>query len=152
MSGGMSDANIAAANTAMGNYFAVGDILHTQPVNPMLPGSATGASQDARNYGMTLAAMSQYAQGLNMTVSSAMVTAMMGDAVDGLMDGRKGGSQIAMPMGGMMGSSMMAPTAATSGLGAAMTAFMNSAANVSGMTAAGMAALIQKLTNSDGEL
>ncbi len=152
MSGGMSDANIAAANTAMGNYFAVGDILHTQPVNPMLPGSATGASQDARNYGMTLAAMSQYAHGLNMTVSSAMVTAMMGDAVDGLMDGRKGGSQIAIPMGGMMGSNMMASTAATSGLGAAMTAFINSATNVSGVTAAGMAALIQRLSNSDGRL
>jgi hypothetical protein len=152
MSGGMSDANIAAANTAMGNYFLVGDILHTQPMNPMLPGSATGASQDARNCGMTLAAMSQYAKGLTMTVSSAMVTAMMGDAVDGLMDGKKGGSPIAMPMGGMMGSSMMASTAGTSGLGAAMTDFMNSAANASGMTATDMAALIQKLTNSDGRL
>ncbi len=152
MSGGMSDTNISAANAAVGNYFAVGDILHTQPVNPMVPGSATGASQDARNYGMALAAMSQYAKGLNMTASSAMVTALMNDAVDGLMDGRKGGSQIAMPMGGMMGSSMMASTAGTGGLGAAMAAFMNSAANVSGMTAVDMAALIQKLTNSNGHL
>lgn len=152
MSDGMSDANIAAANAAMGNYFAVGDILYTQPMNPMLPGSAPGASHDARNYGMTLAAMSQYAQGMNMPVSSGMVTALMGDAVDGLMDGRKGGSPIAMPMGGMMGSNTMAPTAATSGLGAALTAYLNSAANVSGVTAAGMAALIQKLTNSDGKL
>lgn len=152
MNGGMSDTNIAVANTAVGNYFAVGDILHTQPMNPMLPGSATGASQDARNYGMTLAAISQYAKGLNMTVSSAMVTSMMNDAVDGLMDGRKDSSQIAMSMGGMMGSNMMASTAGTSGLGAAMTAFMNSTANVSGVTAADMGTLIQKLTNSDGHL
>lgn len=152
MGGGMSETTISAANIAIGSYFAVGDIVHTQPVNPMLPGSATGAGQDARNYGMTLAAMSQYAKGLNMTVSSAMVTAMMSDAVDGLMDGRKGGSQIAMTMGGMMGSSEMASTAGTSGLGIAMTAFMNSTANVSGITATDMAALMQKLTNSDGHL
>ncbi len=152
MSGGMSDANMAAANTAVGNYFAVGDILHTQPVNPMLPGSAAGASQDERNYGMTLAAMSQYAKGLNMAVSATMVTAMMSDAVDGLMDGRMGGSPIAMPMGGMMGSGMMSSTAGTSDLGAAMATFMGSAANASGMTAQDMAALIQKLANVDGHL
>jgi len=152
MTGGMTDTNIMAANTAMGNYFSVSDILKTQPMNPMVAGSGTNASQDARNYGMTLAAMSQYAKNLNMTVSSAMVTAMMSDAADGVMDGKKGGTQISMSMGGMMGSSMMAPAAGTSALGAAMTAFMNSAANASGMTAADMAALIQKLTNSDGHL
>jgi len=152
MAGGMTDANIVVANMAVGNYFSVGDIVKTQPMNPMVTGSGANASQDARNYGMTLAAMSQYAKSLNMTVSSAMVTAMMGDATDGVMDGRKSGTQISMSMGGMMGSGMMAPTAATSALGAAMTAFMNSAANASGMTAAEMAALIQKLLNSDGHL
>jgi hypothetical protein len=152
MAGGMTEANIVAANIAMGTYFSVGDILKTQPMNPMVAGSGTNASHDARNYGMTLAAMSQYARNLDMTVSSAMVTAMMGDAADGVMDGKKGSSQIPMSMGGMMGSHMMAPTAATSALGAAMTAFMNSAANASGMTVAEMAALIQKLSNSDGHL
>lgn len=152
MPAGMTDANIVAANIAMGNYFSVGDILKTQPMNPTVAGSGVNASQDARNYGMTLAAMSQYAKNLNMSVSSAMVTAMMSDASDGIMDGKKGGSQISMSMGGMMGSSMMAPTAATSALSAAMTAFMSSAANASRMTAAEMAALIQKLANSDGRL
>ena len=101
---------------------------------------------------MTLAAMSQYAKGLNMTSSSSMVTAMMDDAADGVMDGKKGGSQISMSMGGMMGSGVMAPAAGTSGLGAAMSTFMNSAANASGMTAADMAALVQKLTHSDGHV
>jgi len=152
LSGGMTDANIAAANAAMGSYFSVSDILHTQPMNPMVAGAAAGSSQDARNYGMTLAAMSQFAKSVSMTVSSAMVTAMMSDASDGVMDGKKGGNQISMSMGGMMGTSMMASTAGTSGLAAAMTSFMNSSANASGMTAADMAALIQRLTNSDGHL
>lgn len=152
MAGGMTDANITAANMAMGNYFAVGDIRKTQPMNPVVSGAAANASPEARNYGMTLAAMSQYAKSLYMPVSSAMVTAMMGDAADGVMDGKQGTTQISMSMGGMMGASMMAPTAGTSALGSAMAAFMNSAANASGMTAAEMAALIQKLTNADGHL
>ena len=60
MSGGMTPANIAAANTAMGNYFSLNDILYTRPMNPLTSGSGTGATQDMRNYGMVLAAMSQY--------------------------------------------------------------------------------------------
>jgi len=51
-----------------------------------------------------------------------------------------------------MGHAMMAPTAGKSGLATAMTGFMNSAANASGMTAADMAALILKLTNCDGHI
>src|SRR5512143_4000936 len=37
MAGGMTEANIAAANTQIGNYFMVSDILHTQPMNPLVP-------------------------------------------------------------------------------------------------------------------
>ena len=152
MTGGMTDTNIAAANAAMGSYFIVNDILHVQPMNPLTTGSGTGASQDARNYGMTLAAMSQYAKTLNMSISSAMVTAMMNDASDGSMDGRKGVSQISMSMGGMMGTSMMSATAGTNGLATAMTDFMGSAANASGVTAADMTVLTQKLANSNGHI
>ncbi len=61
MSGGMSPANITAANTAMGNYFSVNNILYTHPMNPLTPGSGSGATQEMRNYGIVLAAMSQYA-------------------------------------------------------------------------------------------
>ena len=150
MSCGMTDANIAAANAAMGNYFQIGDILHVQPLNPLVAGSGAGASQAAKNYGMTLAAMSEYAKGLGMPVSSAIVTAMMSDAADGVMDGMMGGNSISMPMGGMMGGGMMASTAGTSGLSTAMTNFMNSAANLSGMKPADMATLMQKLATSDG--
>ncbi|MBK6599955.1 MAG: hypothetical protein IPG25_19530 [Proteobacteria bacterium] len=62
LSGGMTDANIAAANTAVGTYFMVSDILHVQPMNPLVSGSGSTASQDAINYGMAMAAMSQYAR------------------------------------------------------------------------------------------
>ena len=44
MAGGLTDANIAAANAAVGNYYMVHDILHTQPINPLVPGSAAGAT------------------------------------------------------------------------------------------------------------
>ncbi len=152
MSGGMTDANIAAANTAMGNYFLVSDILHVQPMNPLIAGSGAGVSQDARNYGMTLAAMSQYAKTLNMTVSSTLVTAMMNDAWDGVMNGKKGTGQISMAMGGMMGTKMMASGAGTSGLASAMTVFMSSAVNASGLSAADMAALMLQLASSDGQI
>ncbi len=75
MAGGMTDTNIAAANTAMGSYFSVTDIVRVQPMNPLVQGAGASASQDAQNYGMTLAAMSKYAQTQGMSYSSAMVTA-----------------------------------------------------------------------------
>lgn len=152
MTGGMTDANIAAANAAMGSYFSVSDVLRVAPMNPLVPGSGTGASQDARNYGMTLAAMSQYAKNLNVAVSSAMVTALMNDALDGMMDGKKGSAPVSMTMGGMMGNSAMPSNAGTSGLASAMATFVNSAGNVSGLTTAHMTELMQKLSASNGRL
>jgi hypothetical protein len=96
--------------------------------------------------------MSQYAKTLNMTVSSALVTAMMNDASDGIMNGKKDGSQVAMAMGGMMGTSNMAATAGSSSLSTAMAAFMSSSANASGLTATDMLTLMQKLANSNGQI
>jgi len=150
MTGGMTDANIASANAAMGNYFSISDVLRVAPMNPLVPGSGTGAGPDARNYGMTLAAMSQYAKNLNMAVSSAMVTALMNDASDGMMDGKKGSAPVSMTMGGMMGTSAMASNAGTSGLASAMMTFVNSAGNMSGVTATDMSGLTQKLSTSNG--
>jgi hypothetical protein len=154
MDGGMTEANIAAANLAMGHYFDVSDILHVVPLNPMMAGSGLGASQDARNYGMTLAAMSQYAKSLNLPFSSTLMSAMMDDARDGVLDGKNGLGQIGMGMGmgAMMANSMMTANAGTSSLALAMTSFMNSAANLSGLTAADMAALLQKLNGSSGKI
>lgn len=152
MTGGMTDANIAAANTTMGNYFSVTDILHTQPMNPTVAGASAGASTDARNYGMTVAAMSQSAKTLNMTSSSALVTAMMNDAVDGFMNGRMGANPVSMAMGAGMGQGAMASASGTSSLAIAMTNFMNSSVNMSGLTIADMTALMQKLIASNGSI
>lgn len=168
MSGGLTDSNIAAANAAVGNYFMVHDILHTQPINPLVPGSAAGATPDMINYGMALAAMSQYAKGAGMSSSSGFVTAMMNDASDGVIDGKASGTQVTMgggmaargtttTGGGMMGagvtgSSMMDPDAGRAGLSTAMTDFMNSSLNRSGVSAASMTTLMQQLRDGTGQL
>lgn len=152
MSGGMTDANIVAANAAVGSYFMAGDILHVHPMDPLSAGSAATASTDAKHYGMVVAAMSQYAKDMNMPVSSTFVTAMMRDAADGVMDAMIDGMSIVMPMGGMMGQNMMQSIAGTSGLATAMANFMGSGFNVSGATATDMFALMQKLGSSDGQL
>jgi hypothetical protein len=152
MPGGMIDANVMAANAAVGNYFMVSDILHTQPMNPSVPGSAAMATQDMRNGGAVIGAMSQYAGGLTMPMSYSFVTAMMDDATDGMMNGKVNGSPIAMSMGTMMGPTMMQSNAATSGLATAMSSFMGSAANRSGASAGDVTPLIQKLNSSSGLL
>ncbi|HEX9135764.1 MAG TPA: hypothetical protein VF905_02315 [Nitrospirota bacterium] len=147
MAGGMTDANITAANAAMGNYFMVNDILHTQPMNPLVSGSSGTATQDMKNYGMAIAAMSQSAKDMGMTSSSSMVTAMMNDASDGVMNGMMGSTPVMM--GGMMtGSSVMATTAGTSGLATEMSTFITSTLNKSGVTATDMQALMNQLTSS----
>ncbi len=151
MTGGITPASITSANAAIGAYFSVGDILHTVPMNPMVAGSGTGTSQDAKNYGMTIAAMSQYAMSIGMPHSSGIVTAMMDDASDGVMDGKMGATPITMG-GGMMGGTMMQATAGTTGLATAMTAFVGSAANKSGVTMSDMQALVNQLTAASGQV
>jgi hypothetical protein len=61
MAGGMAEANITSANTAVGNYFMVNDIRHTQPMDPLVHGSGFTASPEMKNCGMTITAMSQEA-------------------------------------------------------------------------------------------
>jgi hypothetical protein len=151
MSGGMMDANINAANTAVGGYFMMTDILHTACLDPTVPGSGAAASTDQRNCGIAIAAMSQYAKEQGMSMSYSFVTDMMDDAADGMMNGMMGGTQISMG-GGMMGGGMMQSNAGTTGLATSMTNFMGSAANRCGLTSADMNALIQKLAASDGKI
>jgi hypothetical protein len=147
MAGGMTGTNITAANTAIGNYFMVNDILHTQPMNPLVSGASSTATQDMQNYGMAIAAMSQSAKDMGMTSSSSMVTAMMNDASDGVMNGLTGTTPIMM--GGMMGgSSMMTTTAGTSGLATEMATFITSTLNMSGVTMTDMQTLMDKLASS----
>ena len=154
MAGGMTETNITAANTAVGTYFMVNDILHTQPMNPLVSGSGIGADTNMRNYGMTIAAMSQEAATLGMPFSSGMITAMMDDASDGTMNGMMGSTTISMSgMGGMMGGGMMSSTAGTSDLATAMTTFINNTAvNKSGLATTDMQTLITKLNGSNGTI
>ena len=154
MTGGMTAANITTTNTAVGTYFSVSDILRTMPMDPTVAGSGSGATQDAKNYGMSMAAMSQYAKTIGMTTSSSgMVTAMMNDASDGVMNGMMGATAISMAgMGGMMAGSMMQGPAGTSGLATAMSAFVGSSMNRSGASVTDMQALINKLTASNGTI
>lgn len=98
MPGGMNQMNINRANSAFGNYFGVSDMTTTHPMDPTMNGSGASATQDMRNHGMAMAAMSQYAKNIGMPHSSGMVTAMMNDASDGRMDGMMTGQS------GMMGS------------------------------------------------
>ncbi len=153
MAGGMTAANIATANAAVGSYFSVSDILHTVPMSPLVPGAGAGATQDMKNYGMTIAAMSQYAKTIGMTTSSSgIVTAMMKDASDGVMDGMMGSASISMGgMGGMMGGGMQS-TAGTTGLATAMSQFVGSAMNESGVQISDMQPLIDKLSTSGGAI
>lgn len=153
LAGGMTDANITTANSSVGNYFLVNDILHTMPMDPLVQGSGTGASADAKNYGMAIAGMSQYAHMVGMTASSGMVTVMMDDASDGVMNGMMGGTAISMTgMGGMMGGALMQPTAGTTALATAMTQFMTSGMNKSGVTQSDVQPLLDKLSTSNGTL
>ncbi|MEY2919371.1 MAG: hypothetical protein RL261_676, partial [Pseudomonadota bacterium] len=150
MSGGMTDANITAANTNVGKYFMVTDIVHNVPMNPLTSGSGNAATQDQINYGMALAAMSQYAQSQSMSSSSAMVTAMMNDATDGVMNGKMGGSDVMM--GGMNMSMTLPSTAGTSGMAGAMSNFVTSAQNHSGVAAATVQPLMNQLNGSNGQM
>ena len=156
MTGGMTAANIDAANAAVGSSSMVNDIIHTPPINPLVPGSGTaqGADQNRKNYGMAIAALSQYASMLGMPDSSGIVTAMMDDASDGVMNGMMGGSPVSLSgMGGMMSGGNMLSTAGTGSLTTAMTMFMNTTAvNRSGLTTSMMNALITRLNMSTGQL
>jgi hypothetical protein len=139
----------------VGNYFMVTDILLTTPMNAAVSGSGGTATTAMKNYGIAIAAMSQYAQTNGMTDPAALITAMMNDASDGIMNGMMGGTSITMGGmgGGMMGGgTMMQSTAGTSGLAAAMTAFMGSTMNKSGLTATDMQALLSQLNSSNGTI
>ena len=84
---------------------------------------------------------------MKMTSSSSMVTAMVNDASDGVMNGLMGSTPVMM--GGMMaGSSMMITTAGTSDLATEMAGFIVSAMNVSGVTLTDMQTLVDKFTTS----
>lgn len=151
MAGGMSNANIASANAAIGCYFMLGDILRVHPMNPLTPGSGNSSAPDARNYGMAIASMSQLAAGLGMPFASGMVTAMMDDVSDGRLNGMMGNAAVMMG-GGMMGGTPWPSYGGTSGMSNAMAQFVRSSMNRSGLTVQDMQGLINRLMVSSGEM
>jgi hypothetical protein len=150
MSGGLSTTNITTANMRVGAaYMGPGmDILMTHPIDPTKEGSANGASIDAKNYGMILAAMSQQAQRLGMTTTSAtFVTAMHEDAADGVMNGMMDGTPVTMKgMTGMVNGPHMTAATGSGDLATAMATFVHGPMNRSGVTSANeMQELIEQL-------
>lgn len=153
MTGGMSQANAATANTAVGNFYGVADILQTRPMDPSLNGMGATATVDQRNYGLCLAAMSQYAATLGLANTTALVTGLMGDAADGIMNGMSGGTGMMLDQNMMGGGGMtMSATAGYAGMATAMQTFLNSAMNHSGITAATMQTMIQQLSSANGHM
>lgn len=150
MSGGLSTTNITTANMRIGTaYLGAGiDIVMTHPIDPTKVGSANGASIDARNYGMILAAMSQQAQRLGMTATSAtLVTALHEDAADGVMNGMMDGTPVTMKgMNGMANGPHMTAATGSGDLATAMATFVHGPMNRSGVTGANeMQELIEQL-------
>jgi len=58
----------------------VSNILETVPMNAAVLGSGGTATVDMKNYGVAIAAMSQYAQTISMTDPAALILSMMNDA------------------------------------------------------------------------
>jgi len=121
-------------------------------MDPTVASSAGAAGADARNYGMAIAAMSQYAHAIGMTSSSGIVTAMANDASDGVMDGMMASSTISMSGMGGMTSGTMEHGAGATGLSAAMGDFIASSMNRAGVTLAEMQPLMTQLSSSNGQL
>ena len=149
--GGLSVANIVAANAAVGRYFMVDDILHTRPIDPLAPGSAAGASQAMVNYGMVLAGISQFSRDMSIPVSSRLAVALMNDARDGVMDGLAGDATLTI-LRAPLGGGLPRADAGSTGLAAAMQEFMASPLNRSGAAPAAVAPLVQQLGTLGGRL
>ena len=105
MPGGLTAANINAANQEIGAYFGDLDILNTQPINPLVLDSAAGASPSAINYGLILAGLSQQAKILGLSDPFDLVIALAQDSNDGIFDGLSGTEIISLD-----GSSMNSTT------------------------------------------
>jgi len=79
------------------------------------------------------------------------------DASDGVMNGMMGSTPISMSGmggmgGGMMGGSTMQPGAGTTGIATAMSAFVASTRNVSGVPIGDMQPFVDRLAASNGTI
>ena len=126
MSGGLTAANINAANQQTGAYFGGLDILNTKPINPLINNSASGATQKAIDYGLVLAGISKEAQTLNLTNPFELVTALTQDYSDGVFNGLADSTPV------QMNGFAVIPTIGTADLSTAISSFSASNSNSSG--------------------
>jgi len=142
--GGAVGLSITRANTQIGNYFGIANILTTIP-DDLSAGTVVGGTT-AANLGALLAAISQSANTLGVNPTD-LVEALARDLQDGVFDGQDSVGAIAL------GAGNLSSTAAQGDLAAALTTFLGSPANQSGLVAADFAALINRLqTNVDNTL
>ena len=73
MFGGMTESNVTESHQAVGDFFDVTDILYTAPMDATLNGSGSTVDLDMMNYGMSLAAMPEYASMQGVTNSSDFI-------------------------------------------------------------------------------
>lgn len=138
--GGLTAANIDAANQQVSAHFGLPDILSTQPINPIAPDSANGATQDAINYGLILAGFSEEAMTLGLTNPFELVTDLVQDFSDGSFDGIAGSTPI------QLNGSTMNPAAGTVDLATAIDSYSGDTShNLSGGTVS--SSLVTTITN-----
>lgn len=141
--GGNVALSIARSNTETGNWFGIPDLISTAPAD--LAGGPVAVVDAAAEYGAILAGISQLA--LSLTVASDQLSVALAlDAADGALDGMDGATPVPL------GAGNLSPTAAQADLANAITAFLASAANNSGLTAADFAALIARLNSRPDQL
>ena len=111
MPGGLTASNILAANQQISSHFGGIDILNTQPINPLVPGSASEASENAINYGLILAGLSQQTKTLGVSNPFDLFNALAQDLSDGICDGKSGMEDVKLsgfPMNPAIGSILLA--------------------------------------------
>lgn len=101
---------ISNANSSIGQYFGITDIINTPVIDPTVSGSASGAAQTSIDYSLVLAGISQYAASNGITNPFELVTALANDASDGAFDGKQGTAQLTA------GGVNLSSSAASSGL------------------------------------
>jgi len=126
--GGLTVTNIDAANSRVGTYFGGINILTTLPIDPTVSGSAKGVAQASIDYGLVLAGMSEEAKTMQLSDAFDLVTAFVQDFSDGSFNGQAGA--VAVQVEG----TPLDPSAGTTRLASAVSAFSASPLNKSGGT------------------
>ncbi|MGZ3723058.1 MAG: hypothetical protein ACXVA9_09020, partial [Bdellovibrionales bacterium] len=125
-SGSEAPSAIAQANTEVAATAGLTSVTSTLPDDPTVT-NADATSQSAL-YSLVLAGISQYADSLGVS-SLAVTTALSSDFTDGIFDGTTSGTNV------LLSGTPLSPTAWSGGLAAAITTYVASPDNTSGLGA-----------------